>query len=201
MRPLHAETKRVGRDGVEEVRRGTLVGVVLLTCALGVLWIGMHLYLGLWAPTVPVVAYIGLSAVNLAVYWLTKRFARFRLIQLVLVLLLPAATQIAYGGFVPSGVVILPSLLAPAAALMYHQVRTARVLAFGFFVLVVAAGVLEGAGLVYQTDVAAEVSLMLVVVNVLFTTATLYFMFEYFVKQRNRLSALVVARSGRGMRG
>ena len=184
-----------GREEGEVVRRATLVRIVWYTCLLGVIWAALHMYLGILQAAIPVLVYILLSGFNVLAYQRSGRFGRFRTLQLVLILLLPFATQVFYGGFVSSGAIMLSALLAPTGALLFHRVSVARALFGGFAALIVLAGVLEWLGLVADIPLTPGVSLFLFVNNVLFTAGTLFFMFDYFVRQRNRLNELVLERN------
>jgi adenylate cyclase len=88
-------------------------------------------------------AYVILTALGLATFALTRRFALLRWIELALILVLPFALQLTLGGFVPSSGVVLWSLLAPIGALVFGAPRAALWL-LAFLALVLVAGLLEG---------------------------------------------------------
>lgn len=181
--------------GQEEVRRRTLVRIVLYTVALGFIWCLLHLAIGLWPVTVPVTSYIVLSLLNLGVFRRTGSYERFRMIQLILILFLPFFTQLAYGGFVPAGAIVIASFIAPVGALMFHRVEVARIMCFLFVGVVLLAAVLEAMGLVPGVGVSSEFGLILFVINIVSVTALLYFTVESFLRQRDHLNELLAERN------
>jgi adenylate cyclase len=99
-------------------RKTLLVGISLMVLPAGVIWGALY-----WALDEPVAAllpwgYAVGSVAALAIFSRTRDFAFLRTVELVLILVTPAALMVVLGGLAPSGGVILWSLLAPLGALV-----------------------------------------------------------------------------------
>jgi guanylate cyclase len=84
-----------------------------------------------------------LTAWNLAIYAVIRRYPLFRVTQLLLTLFLPFTLMLALGGFVNSSAVIFWSLVTPLGALVYTSRKEALFWFMAFILVVVAAGILD----------------------------------------------------------
>src|SRR3990172_12311394 len=87
--------------------------------------------------------YAVVSALTIAHYRATRRYRFFRFSQLLLILLLPVALQVALGGFVGSSAVVLWSLISPFGALLFDEPGRAPRWFVGFMAVVVGAAIIE----------------------------------------------------------
>jgi class 3 adenylate cyclase len=123
-----------------------MVGVALKVacCPMWVIGYGLPgFYLAAAAP----LAYMGLSALSTARFVATRDFGAYSTRQIALMLALPAAMQLALGGYVPASAVILWSLLAPLMALLFRGARSALPWIAAFVGLAAVSGLLELVGL------------------------------------------------------
>ncbi|HXF97151.1 MAG TPA: adenylate/guanylate cyclase domain-containing protein [Gaiellaceae bacterium] len=119
----------------ERARKALLVAVSLGFLPAGALWGALY-----WALDEPVAALFpwGYDAASLAVLALYARTRSFRLLrdaELALILVTPALLQLVLGGFTAASGVILWSLLAPLAALVFDSPGRARWWFAGFAAL------------------------------------------------------------------
>ncbi len=89
----------------------------------GVLWSSLSAASGFWvASTIPA-AYVVITAVNLWVLDRTGAFERSRNVQVGISMLLPFLAQLALGGFMASGAIMLWSLLSLVASVAFQSPR------------------------------------------------------------------------------
>ncbi|HYG53355.1 MAG TPA: SpoIIE family protein phosphatase [Flavobacteriales bacterium] len=171
-------------DRDEKLRRIILVRVLLLTAFFGLIWSVLYFTLGFKLGGTVVLSYVVLSLVNLAVFYVTKNYNPFRMVQLILILFLPFGTQLALGGFYSASGVVLASILCPLGALMFYTQRIARIL-FGLFLTVVAiAAVLEVTLPKHDVAIARNIVVMFYGMNTIVISSIVFALLLYFVAQR-----------------
>ena len=161
--------------------------LVIFLSAGGILlvpWGAAYLYgEGLVEPAVVVIGYACLSALSLMHLLITRNVTRGAELQLVGLLLTPAALQWAVGGYAASGAILLWALLSPLCALVFHGTRIAVAwfVAYALMVLLSAA-----------QDIAAGVALRQVLLyceNVLLVSSLAFFALRFFVVERDKAQA------------
>jgi guanylate cyclase len=206
LRRFRAFVQRVAQIGVlatdsaeEALRKETLVLFVAVTGLLSFVWVGTYAVLGLYLSAAIPFAYQVVSAVNLAVYARTKRYRFFRACELSLALVLPFLLQLSLGGFFPSSGVVMWSFSAPLGALLFSN-REAAARWFVAFLFVIALSAALEPLLSTSADVPHAISVTLFALNILGVTATSYLLLHYFVRERDRAGALIVAERERSER-
>jgi adenylate cyclase len=206
LRRFRAFVQRVAQIGVlatdsaeEALRKETLVLFVAVTGLLSFVWVGTYAALGLYLSAAIPFAYQVVSAVNLAVYARTKRYRFFRACELSLALVLPFLLQLSLGGFFPSSGVVMWSFSAPLGALLFSN-REAAARWFVAFLFVIALSAALEPLLSTSADVPHAISVTLFALNILGVTATSYLLLHYFVRERDRAGALIVAERERSER-
>jgi two-component system sensor histidine kinase/response regulator len=91
----------------------------------GLLWGTLALAFGMTAQSVIPYGYVVATALYFGALAVTRRMGPARLVQVLLSLLLPFLFQHALGGFVPSGAVMLWSMIAIVGSLTFSEVRHA----------------------------------------------------------------------------
>jgi signal transduction histidine kinase/response regulator RpfG family c-di-GMP phosphodiesterase len=110
----------------------------------GILWGSICFVMGLYLQAAIPFGYLIITVFNLYYFYRTKNFAATRFIQTLISLLLPFLFQFTLGGFLPSGGVMLWSILALIASLNIAEARdTLKWLAI-FIILTVLSGLLDG---------------------------------------------------------
>ena len=129
-------------DTEVRTQKTLLVLFALLFVPPGLIWAAIYFVFGERLSAAIPFAYVIFTLTGLATFVVTRRFALLRGIELALILVLPFALQLSLGGFVPSGGVVLWSLLAPIGALVFGAPRTALWL-LAFLALVATAGLVD----------------------------------------------------------
>ena len=107
----------------EKLRHGFLVYMGLLMSGGGILWGSICVYFELWLPSVIPFGYTVLTGANFIYFYVSKNFKFVRFIQVLISLLLPFVFQWCLGGFIPSGAVMLWSMLALLGSLTFQDAK------------------------------------------------------------------------------
>ena len=179
-------------DDSDEVRlqKSLLVLSSLMVIAAGILWGFLYFYFDHFlAGSIPL-SYSAVSAFNVLLFHLTRRYRLFLSLQLLLILFLPFLLLIALGGFVKSSAVILWSLLSPLGALLFDQPRQALRWLVAYLGLAVLSGFLEAHPL-SSSSLSPTVVTVFFVLNIGTVSAIAIIFLAYFVNEKNRLYLLL----------
>jgi adenylate cyclase len=126
-RPL-ARLRQIGANPLDDddtrASKTLLVLISVLILPVSLLWSALYLAFGSPVGWVPLV-YFAILLVAILVFSRTGDFDRFLLVGQIAILLAPTLSMIPLGGFLESGGVGLWGILAPLAALVFSDVRTA----------------------------------------------------------------------------
>jgi guanylate cyclase len=172
----------------EDVRlnKALLVVAVVMVYPAGVIWGALYLAYGEWLAGAIPLLYSILSPVIVLNFALNRRYAFFRFAELLLILLLPFALQLALGGFVNSSAVILWSVMCPLGALIFEEPRRTLRWAAAYVGLVILCGLLQPY-LPTDSQLPAGARLALFVMNIATVTGLALALLYVFVRQRNAL--------------
>lgn len=180
----------VAGDVDESLQRSLLLGAAAMYSVAGVVW-GL-LYIALGEPvagSIPL-GYGILTAINIGIFVRWQRMARFRDSQLLLTLILPVLLQLALGGFVASGGVIIWAFTSPLGALLVGNPRTAHRWFLAFLGLVVAAAFIQP--LVRdEAGLSEGVRLAFFVGNLAAVTAIVFLLTRYFADKKTEAYELL----------
>jgi adenylate cyclase len=113
-----------GDDEDLRARKALLVLISVLILPVSVVWGALYLAFGSPVGVVPLVYFVVLLA-GILMFARTRNFPRLLLVGQVDILLAPTLSMIPLGGFVEAGGVGLWGILAPLAALVFSDVRSA----------------------------------------------------------------------------
>lgn len=186
--------ERVGEDPSDpiEVRAQKRVLVLVSTTAalLGIAWGAVYLAFGeVLAAAIPWSYSLAVSA-SLIFFGLSRRYAAFRVTQLLLILLLPFLLQVALGGFVNASAVIIWSLLAPLGALAMVGRREAVPWFIAYAVLILIAHLLQPS-LQIENNLPTSVIAGFFIANIVAATGVAFLALNYFVGQKDEALVLL----------
>jgi len=171
----------------ERQQHKILIYMALLMSGGGLLWGGLCLRFGFYRPALIPFGYVLFTALNLLIFWSTKRFAPVRTLQVSMSLLLPVLFQLTLGGFVRSGAVMLWSLLALGGSLTLSDVRLGVRWLLFYVVCTVLCGVLdEPARLVYEGAVDLSSTTLFFVINISVITSIFFVLTLLMLNARRR---------------
>jgi adenylate cyclase len=188
---LSQAVERVGSapDDTDETRlQKTLVFIFACGMSLaGIVW-GCYAYFVYQSAlaALPPFGYVILTLLNVVFFALTRRFGRFRFIQLFLSLVLPFLMMVLLGGFMNGSATILWSLIAPLGALVVADRRQANLWFLAFLSLVLVSGLLEPV-IRPMHDVPLLVQNVFFVMNIGSVSAVAFVLLSYFGAQKDKL--------------
>jgi signal transduction histidine kinase len=144
------------------------------------------------AASIPL-SYFVISMVSIVAFARTCRFGPFRLVQILLILLLPFLLMLSLGGYVHGSAVIVWAFLAPLGALLCWNTRQAHLMFLLFVTQLIAAALLSP---YLRTDNnLPEVAVIgLFILNIGVVSSMAFAAFLHFVKQKELAMRLVKER-------
>src|SRR6185503_16072847 len=121
-------------------RKALLVLISVLILPVAALWGALYLAFGSPVGVVPLV-YFGILLGAIAVFSRTRDFAWLLRVGQIDILLAPTLSMIPLGGFLDSGGVGLWGILAPLAALVFSDVRSAALWYVAYLVVFLGSGI------------------------------------------------------------
>jgi adenylate cyclase len=182
----------------EALRKETLVLFACFITLLSFIWVGTYWALGLYVSAAIPLAYQAVSVANLAVFAKTKQYRFFRTSELALGLVLPFVLQLSLGGFLASSGVVLWSFTAPLGALLFSSRRDATRWFAAFLCVIGLSAALEP--LLSPAEIPHGIVIAFFALNILGVTGTSYLLLHYFVRERDRASAVIAAERERSER-
>ncbi len=170
----------------ERLQKATLTLAAILMATMAVAWVATYWSLGLWRSGAIPFAYQLATAGGLAVFSRTRRFSRFCMAQLAMMLALPFLLQTSLGGFRPSSAVVLWAFTAPLGALLFQGVRRSTPWFLAFVLATVVSGAVDP-HLHGEGRVPAAVVVTFFVLNLLGVSTTVYLLLRYFINERERV--------------
>ena len=173
-------------------RKVEFVLASLLVIPAGLIWGALYFANGERAAAAIPIAYAAVTPLNVLVLFVLRRYTLYREIQQLLILILPAALQVALGGFVGSSGVIAWSFLAVLMAVLFGDAREAGWWFAAYAMAIVAATVFQTrtAG---HNNLPSWLQLVFVVLNVVTVSLVAFLVLRSFVTDRRRLRELEVA--------
>lgn len=150
----------------EKLRHGFLVYMGLLMSGGGILWGSICVYFELWLPSVIPFGYVVLTGLNFTYFNLSKNFKQVRFIQVLISLLLPFVFQWTLGGFIPSGAVMLWSMLALLGSLTFQDAKLSMRWLLTYMVFTICSGFIDPYVKHLGVSISSEANTTLFVVNI-----------------------------------
>jgi signal transduction histidine kinase len=138
-----------------------------------------------WTPFL----YSILSFLSLAHFCRGQRFEFFRRAQLSLILLIPFLVQTALGGYHAASVVVVWSVLAPMAALLFVGADRSKAWFAAFAAILAIAGLLEGTASRWAVPFSEHVRNGFLVMNFVGVWSVIYGLIRHFVVKMEQLEA------------
>jgi adenylate cyclase len=173
----------------ERLRAGALILASVGIAAISFFWIGIYLAYGYYAAAAIPFVYQVLTLGGLLLLSRTERFGVFRTTQLAMWLILPALLQVALGGFVASGGMMLWAVLMPLAAVALLDVRRATPWLIAFGVVLTALAVGNSRLVEHAADFSLSVQTLFIVSNIAGLALGGFLLLGYFVEQTERTRA------------
>ena len=181
-----------GEDEETRHRKVQLVAAVILVVPAGLVWGALYWAYGERVAAAIPVSYSVVTVLDLLVLFRRRSYERFRWTQQILMFALPVSLQLALGGIVGSGLVILWAFFPLVLALLFGG-RRESIWWFAAFVSAVAATAWLQPELVIRNKLPPGLVLAFFVANVAAVSSTVFVVLHSFVRDRRRLRQLEVA--------
>ena len=195
MRGLIARLASMGNRATdtdrERLQHGFLVYMGLLMSGGGILWGTIAVYFDMLLVSSIPYSYTILTLFNFTYFRYSKNFGLVRFFQVLISLLLPFALQWSLGGFIPSGAVMLWSMLALLGSLTFQRTRLSLRWLAAYLLLTICSGVIDGDIKEYSVAISPETSTTLFVINFVAISTIVFGLTLYLVaKQEEQTGAL-----------
>ncbi|MCK5420128.1 MAG: hypothetical protein KAI93_16505, partial [Desulfobacterales bacterium] len=127
----------------QQLRKAVVIFLASTYSILGLLWGFVYLAVNLPLAGIFPIGYSLVSGASLLYFFNTRHYKFFYRSQLTLILILPFGLQWSLGGFIPSGAVIIWSILSPIGALMFAGTTRAFPWFTAYVLLMVVSGLLD----------------------------------------------------------
>jgi adenylate cyclase len=180
----------VAEDPDVKLSRDLLMFAAALMGFAAMLWVAIYKWMGTspLATEIPF-GYLLASACSFGLYWKTKNFALFRVIQLSMFLFVPFMMQWAIGSFVSSSGIMLWAILAPIGALVFHGLRESLPWIIAYLIFTAASGVsdylLADSRAMRPTDEMMKSIAVFFVLNFAAISTIVYFLMRYFINEKS----------------
>jgi len=181
-----------GDDEETRRRKALFTLALILLVPFGVVWAGLYFVYSEPAAAFAAMFYVAVTIAGIVLLFRFRRFALFWWTELALAFPVPVAQQLALGGFVGSGAVILWSFLAVLLIVMFVGAREAWWWFGAFVIAVVACAVLQPYVRV-QNHLPTWLVSAFFVLNVISVCAVALVFLHSFARDRRRLRELEVS--------
>jgi guanylate cyclase len=171
------------------LRAGALIFAAVVIVVLSFVWVVTYSIGGLWVSAAIPATYQVITVLGLFVLARTKRFDRFRTLQLALFLALPALLQASLGGFAASSAMVMWSIVTPLGAVALLGWRRAVPWLVAFAVVALVLGAVDGRLARDPAGLPSGVVVTFYVLNLFGVTLSAFALIGYFVHQRDLAQA------------
>ncbi len=177
----------------EKVGHGFLIYTGTLMSLGGLLWGIISFFSGLQLESLIPFSYTLITIFNFMYLNCTKRFKVACVVQMSISVLLPFFFQLTLGGFIPSGAIILWSILSILVAFTFHNRKTTIKWFLFYLSLIIALGIIEAKVFVVDQGPVMDLSTLFFTLNLCVISTIIFVMFYYFVENENKLRATLEA--------
>ncbi len=174
----------------EKLQHGFLVYMGLLMSGGGLLWGTISVYYGLFLPSVIPYGYTILTAVNFTYFYFSKNFRLVRFFQVLISLLLPFMFQWVLGGVIPTGAVMLWSMVALIGSLTFQDTKLSVKWLVTYLFLTIFSGLIDSSVKGFSLGISPEANTFLFVLNIVVISTIVFGLTIYLVakqEEQNRI--------------
>ncbi len=153
----------------------------------GIVWGSISLLSGLIYQALIPFSYALITALNFTYLYYSKNFNIAQNLQVFISLMTPFALQIALGGFIPSGGVVLWSVLAILGGLTFLEKSVTVRWFIAYILLVAVSGLVDQEIVTFGIDihnVPIEISILFFTLNIILISTVIFGLFYYFVHSK-----------------
>ncbi len=180
----------IGKIGTTEsdsdelkIQKSFLVYLALFMSFGGIVWGSIALFYGLIFQSIFPYSYVLISMINMTIFHFQKEIRLARFVQVFISLILPFLFQWSLGGFMPSGSIMLWSVLALLASLTFQDTKTAMKWLVMFLFLTLFSAFVDNTLKDFKPEILPDNSLIFVVINISLICTMVFILVVYFVNK------------------
>jgi class 3 adenylate cyclase len=155
----------------------------------GIIWGSITYYHSLFIPSVIPFGYIALTICNFTYFYFSKNFLLSRFFQVLISLVLPFVFQWSLGGIIPTGAVMLWSIIALVGSLTFQNIKLSLRWLVAYLLLTILSGVVDGAVNEFRVKVPPHTSTLFFVINIAIISAIVFGLNIYLLTKREEARA------------
>ena len=168
----------------EKLQHRFLVYMGLLMSCGGILWGTISVYFDLWLPSILPYGYTILTLINFTYVYYSKNFSLVRFLQVLISLLLPFMFQWILGGFIPTGAVMLWSMLALIGSLTFQSTKLSVKWLITYLLLTIFSGVIDGNVREYSIEISPAINTVIFVINIAVISTIVFGLTVYLIAKQ-----------------
>jgi class 3 adenylate cyclase len=189
--------KKIGIDEKDSpeirIRKFTLLIITLSCCVAAPIWSWSYYLMGLRISSLIPIAYVLIILPCISVFAINKNEKLLMNAQLIFIFLCPVIMQWLAGGFVKGGVIILWAFLSPLSALIFHDLRKARLCMALVIIAIICTWLFDDYFEKFGYYLDKSQQILLNTMNLAGATLVIFFAMQYFVKTINKNARLLEA--------
>lgn len=171
------------------IQKRSLAISTTLSSTIACVWVGSYWAMGLIITAAVPLIYQVVSVINLVVFSRTRRFRFFRRWEHSAGLLFPFAMHLSLGGFIPSSGLVIWSFTAPVGAMLFSGRRAGAYWFIAFLLIILLAALLDPLIPNKTDEIPKWVLIMFFSLNITGVSLVCYLQMQYFVRERERVTA------------
>ncbi len=158
----------------------------------GIIWGSITSYYRLFIPSVIPFGYTALTIINFTYFYLSKNFLLSRFFQVLISLILPFIFQWSLGGIVPTGAVMLWSMIALVGSLTFQDIKLSLRWLVAYLLLIIFSGIIDSMVNEFGIKVPPHTSTWFFVINIAIISAIVFGLNIYLLTKREEARAKLV---------
>ena len=154
-------------------------------------WSSITFYYRLFFPSVIPFGYTALTICNFTYFYFSKNFLLSRFFQVLISLVLPFVFQWSLGGIIPTGTVMLWSIIALIGSLTFQDIKLSLKWLVAYLILTIFSGVIDNVVNEFGIKVPPHTSTLFFVINISIISAIVFGLNIYLLTKREEARALL----------
>jgi len=155
----------------------------------GIIWGSMTYYYRLFIPSAIPFGYTALTICNFTYFYFSKNFLVSRFFQVLMSLVLPFLFQWSLGGIIPTGAVMLWSIIALVGSLTFQDIKLSLRWLVAYLLLIIFSGVIDDVVNEFGVKVPPHTSTLFFVINIAIISAIVFGLNIYLLTKREEARA------------
>jgi len=155
----------------------------------GIIWGSICSYYRLFIPSIIPFSYTTLTIFNFTYFYFSKNFRLVRFFQVLISLLLPFLFQWSLGGFIPSGAVMLWSLIALVGSLTFQDTKLSLRWLVAYLFFAIFSGLIDGVANEFRIETPPQITTLFFVLNIVIISLIVFGLNVFLLAKREEAKA------------